>query len=446
MAQPFNYTLNLPDPAAAVTGGLQQGVQLASMMERADLLAAQRQQTELENQALRVKAQTLADQKARVEKFFATPSEKRTAADYEQFTASLPREQADNIRAGFEAKTKQQQQQELLFGGQVFAALRNKDTGTASQMLIQRADAFEAAGDKAQAQAYRNAADMSLIAPDQAELFVGTTLSALPGGKEFISSIGAQQEQRQKEALFKPELAKKEAEAAIEGIKQKYMDEGERARIDLLKAEAGRAKAAAYKSSREASEVGKLTPEKKFKFEADLRQEYLKNADKFREMSDVYPGIKAAGKPGASATDRVAQVFGFVKMIDPGSVVRGQDFEQLRETKGYQLSPEWFKQQVARVEQGLPIDDKVAQQIAATATTLYKAARERDTETRSNIERVAKQYDLDATNLFVVRQEKTPEEETAARAPRATPAAPAMSTAAPAASGGGSWAITSVRQ
>jgi hypothetical protein len=432
MAQPFSYMLNVPNPAEAVTGGLQQGVQLASMMERADLLAAQRRQTDLENAALRAKAQMLKDQQDAVKAFYETPSEKRTAADYERLTATLPKEQAENIRAGFEAKTKEQQRQELLFGGQVFSALRSGDRETANTLLRQRAEASRNAGDEAGAKAYENAAEMAAIAPDQAELFVGTTLSALPGGKEFIDNVGKQQEQVQKAALFKPELAKKEAEAAIKDIERQYFSESERARIDLLKAQAGQAKAAAYKSSREASEVGKLTPEKKFKFEADLRQEYLKNADKFREMSDVYPSIKAASSPNATATDRVAQIFGFVKMIDPGSVVRGQDFEALQKTNGYALSPDWFKEAVVRIQAGDPVSDKVTKQIAATSAGLYKAARERDTETRSNIERVAKQYDLDTTNLFVVRQEKTPEEETAARAPRATPAAPAMSTAGPA--------------
>jgi hypothetical protein len=446
MAQPFSYMLNVPNPAEAVTGGLQQGVQLASMMERADLLAAQRRQTDLENAALRAKAQTLADQQAAVKAFYDKPSEQRTAADYERLTATLPKEQADNIRAGFEAKTKEQQKQELLFGGQVFAALRSGDRETANALLRQRAEASRNAGDETNAKAYENAAEMAAIAPDQAELFVGTTLSALPGGKEFISSIGAQQEQRQKEALFKPELAKKEAEAAIEGIKQKYMDEGERARIDLLKAEAGRAKAAAYKSSREASEVGKLTPEKKFKFEEDLRERYEKNSKDFKQINQAYTGIKATGGADASPVNRVAKVFAFVKMIDPGSVVRDGDFEALRNTRGFAMSPDWFKQEVDRVATGAPIKDDTVKQINAAATDIYKAARERDTTTRDTIKRIAKDYNLDESQLFISRQEQTPEEEAAARAPRATPAAPAMSTATPAASGGGSWAITSVRQ
>ena len=62
--QPFDYTLNVPNPAEAVTAGLQQGVQLAGLMERADLTAAQRQQTLIENQALQAKAQQQAQRQA----------------------------------------------------------------------------------------------------------------------------------------------------------------------------------------------------------------------------------------------------------------------------------------------------------------------------------------------------------------------------------------------
>lgn len=327
MAQPFNYTLNLPDPAAAVTGGLQQGVQLASMMERADLLAAQRQQTELENQALRVKAQTLADQRARVEKFFATPSEKRTAADYEQFTASLPKEQAENIRAGFEAKTKEQQRKELLFGGQVFAALRNKDTGTASQMLIQKADAFEAAGDKAQAQAYRNAADMSLIAPDQAELFVGTTLSALPGGKEFIENVGKQQAQRF-EAEIQPFKVQEQAGKAREQAgKAEEAEVRGRFAEKTVKSEIGQRNAAA--SASYASAQNSLANAKKAIAQAKTEDE---TRDARRALLEANANVarakwqKTMGNPEDARQGAIHGITIIDKLLDPK---RKDDIQQI---------------------------------------------------------------------------------------------------------------------
>jgi len=449
--QPLNYTLNVPNPAEAVTSGLQQGVQLASMMERADALAAQKQQTLLENQALQVKAQREAAQRAALDAFYKKPATERTAADYEAISATLPKEMAENVRASFEAKTKEEQRQDLLFGSQVLSALRLKDTGTASQMLQERAKAYESSGMKAQAQAMQNLADMTLIDPERAEIALGPTIAVVPGGKDFIDNLGKQSQQRREEALFKPELAKKEAEAEIEAIKRDFFSEGERARIDLLKAQAGAQRAAAYKSSREASQVGKLTTEKRFEFEEKLRERYEKNSKDFREISNAFTSIKGTGGVDASPVNRVAKVFAFVKMIDPGSVVREGDFEALRNTRGFALSPDWFKQEVDRVATGAPIKDETVRQINAAATDLYKSSRARDTATREEIDSVAKEYGLDRRNLFISRQEKTEDEERAAKAPQPgptmTPAQPRATQAAPAmtpATGGGGWSIVSV--
>jgi hypothetical protein len=310
-------------------------------------------------------------------------------------------------------------------------------------MLLQRADAARNGGDETQAKAYENAAEMAAISPENAETFTGITLATLPGGKEFIENVGAQQEQTQKAALFKPELAKKDAEAQIKAIEQKYMDEGERARIDLLKAQAGKARSESYKASREASDVGKLTPEKRFKFEEDLRNRYDNNSKDFQKISSAYTGIKATGGVDASPVNRVAKVFSFVRMVDPGSVVREGDFEALRSTRGYALSPDWFKQEVDRLSTGAPIKDDTVKQINAAAGDLYKSARARDAEMRVQIQAVAKDYNLDPSKLFVARQEKTTDEEAAAQpGPVATPAAPTSTQAAPTTSGG--WSIVNV--
>ena len=436
MAQPFNYMLNVPNPAEAVTSGLQQGVQLASMMERADAIAAQRKQTQLETQLMQQKAQREQAQRDAIAAYYDTPPEKRTAAMFERIQATAPKEVAENMRASFDALTKEQQRQKLLTGAQVFSALRSGDRETANTILRQQADAARNAGDEAGAKAFENAAEMAAIAPDQAELFVGTSLAALPGGKEFLENVGKQSQQRREEALFKPELAKKEAEAEIEAIKRDFFSEGERARIDLLKAQAGAQRAAAYKSSREASQVGKLTTEKRFEFEEKLRERYEKNSKDFREISNAFTSIKGTGGVDASPVNRVAKVFAFVKMIDPGSVVREGDFEALRSTRGFAMSPDWFKQEVDRVASGAPIKDETVRQINASATDLYKSARTRDTATREEIDSVAKEYGLDRRNLFISRQEKTEDEERAAKAPQPgpsmTPAQPRATQAAPA--------------
>ena len=265
--QPFDYTLNVPNPAEAVTAGLQQGVQLAGLMERADLTAAQRQQTLIENQALQAKAQQQAQQQAAVKAFYDLPPDMRTADEYERISATLPKEQAENIRASFDAKTKEQQRQELLFGGQVFAALRSGDRETANSMLLQRADAARNGGDGAQAKAYENAAEMAAISPENAEMFIGTTLATLPGGKEFISNVSAQSELRTNEGMAPGKIAKAIADGKtaeiIAATEQKMRD----AEIDLrgaqgtaAKASAGASYASAKKTLREIKHIDAMEP------------------------------------------------------------------------------------------------------------------------------------------------------------------------------------------
>jgi hypothetical protein len=267
LLQPFNYTLNVPNPAEAVTAGLQQGVQLAGLMERADLTAAQRQQTLLENRALQAKAQLQAQQQAAVKAFYDLPPDMRTADEYERLSATLPKEQAENIRASFDAKTKEQQREALLFNGQVFAALRSGDRETANSMLLQRADAARNGGDETQAKAYENAAEMAAISPENAETFTGITLATLPGGKEFIQNVSAQSELRTSEGMSPGKIAKAIADGKtaeiVAATEQKMRD----AEISLkgaqgtaAKASAGASYASAKKTLREIKHIDAMEP------------------------------------------------------------------------------------------------------------------------------------------------------------------------------------------
>jgi hypothetical protein len=335
MTQPFNYTLNVPNPAEAVTSGLQQGVQLAGLMERADLTAAQRQQTLLENQALRAKAQLQAQQQAAVKAFYDLPSNLRTADEYERISATLPKEQAENIRASFEAKTKEQQRQELLFGGQIFAALRSGDRETANSMLLQKADAARNGGDGAQAKAYENAAEMAAIAPDQAELFIGTTLAALPGGKDFINSVAAQSEMRTSEAMAPGKIAKAIADGKtaeiIAATEQKMRDAEiamKKAQTDSARASAGASYASAKRTLRDIQHIDAMEPGQVALLAAQTQSELAEAAKKRGEGGAA--GVLDAGQ---RVLDTVALIRGDVKDKE-GKTVKVGDFKTLANVAG----------------------------------------------------------------------------------------------------------------
>lgn len=322
--QPLNYTLNVPDPSQAVIGGVQQGVQLASMMERTDALAAQRRQTELENQALQVKAQQAAEQRAAIAAFYDTPPEKRTPAMYERIQATAPKEVAENMRASFDALTKEEQRQKLLTGAQVFSALRSGDRETANSILRKQADAARNSGDEVQAKAYENAAEMAAIAPDQAELFVGTSLAALPGGKEFLENVARQSEMRTKEAMAPGQIAKAIAEGKtaeiIANTEQKMRDAEialKGAQTTSAKASAGASYASAKKTLREIQRIDALEPGEVRKLAAEADKLEAEAREKRGEMS-----AQGAVDAGQRVLDTVALLRGDTKDAQ-GNVQRG---------------------------------------------------------------------------------------------------------------------------
>jgi len=312
MAQPFSYMLNVPDPSQAVIGGVQQGVQLASMMERTDALAAQRRQTELENQALQVKAQQAAEQRAAIAAFYDTPPEKRTPAMYERIQATAPKEVAENMRASFDALTKEEQRQKLLTGAQVFAALRSGDKEAANYLLTKQAEAARNSGDEAQAKAFDHAAEMAVLAPDQAELFVGTSLAALPGGKDFLENVAKQSEMRTKEAMAPGQIAKAIAEGKtaeiVANTEQKMRDAEislKGAQTTSARASAGASYASAKKTLREIKRIDALEPGEVRKLAAEAEKLEAEAATKRGEG-----GAQGALAAGQRVLDTVALLRG----------------------------------------------------------------------------------------------------------------------------------------
>jgi len=353
--QPLNYTLNVPNPAESVTAGLQQGVQLAGLMEKADLAAAQRQQTILENQALQAKAALQTKQQDAVKAFYDLPSDLRTADEYERLSATLPKEQAENIRASFDAKTKEQQRKELLFGGQVFAALRSGDRETANSLLLQRADAARNGGDESQAKAYENAAEMAAISPENAEMFIGTNLAVLPGGKEFIQSVAAQSEMRTKEGMAPGQIAKAIAEgktAEIVAATEQKMRDAEialkGAQTTAAKASAGASYASASKTLREIKHIDAMEPGQVALLAAQGEKERAEAAVKRGEG-----GAQSAIAAGQRVLDTVALLRGDVTDAQ-GKVAKRGDFSVLQDIAGPVTSKlPTFKEKSADAERAI---------------------------------------------------------------------------------------------
>lgn len=176
MVQPYSYQVNVQSPFEAALSGFKIGATIADV-------AAQRQAQERD----------LARQKMlqeQVQALIKNPNP--NVRDFTNVAMLLPKAEADSMRANWEALSKERQENELRFGGQVMSAFSTNQPQIGVQMLRQRAAAERNAGREAQASAYETWAQMAEINPANAQKTIGIMMAGVPGGDKVLqSSIAA---------------------------------------------------------------------------------------------------------------------------------------------------------------------------------------------------------------------------------------------------------------
>ena len=263
MAQPFSYLLNVPNPAEAVTSGLQQGVQLASMMERTDALAAQRRQTELENQALQAKAQRAQDFQGELGKMAA---EGFTAKGLNELMIRFP-EAAKQLEAQYTNLGAQERQAKVDTLMPIVAAVNAGDNVTAQLEISKQIDAFTNAGNAASARAAEQMLSLLQNNPEAAKATMNTAIAAAMGPDKYAEVFGKLEDQRREQELQTPKLAKAVAEGKtaeiVANTEQKMRDAEialKGAQTTSAKASAGASYASAKKTLREIQRIDALEP------------------------------------------------------------------------------------------------------------------------------------------------------------------------------------------
>lgn len=189
MVQPINYQLNVQSPFEAALSGFKIGATIADV-------AAQRQAQEAEL-ARRQQLQT------QVSALMKNPNP--SARDFTNVAMLLPKAEADSMRANWETLSKDRQENELRFGGQVMSAFSANQPQIGIQLLRERATAERNAGREGQAKAYETWAQMAEVSPQSAQKTIGIMLAGVPGGDKVLTSsiqaLKAPAEIRKEEAL-----------------------------------------------------------------------------------------------------------------------------------------------------------------------------------------------------------------------------------------------------
>lgn len=250
--------------------------------------------------------------------------------DISNFLSQLPEDQAKALAPVVSKIPEEKIRGQIQFGTQVMTALR-RDPTVATTMLEERAKAEENSGNQQNAAFYRRIADdVKTNGPNNAFRLAGVMIGTLPGGKDAIDSLAkAEDAQRQMEGA--PVAAKKaEAEAIIKqqeaaaGVTPKFVEAEEG--ILQWNPTTKKLEPTGYKTKagKEVS-ISLSEGQKGFENATTLRKEFNSESKPFNEINGAFGRMQQAyqnSKTDITGTSDLALIFGYMKMLDPGSTVR----------------------------------------------------------------------------------------------------------------------------
>jgi hypothetical protein len=432
--QPINYSVDVQSPFEAALGGYKLGSDVATIQ-------ATQQKRELDRQALE-KAQ---EKQTELENLFKDPN--ATAEDYARVTAFLPKDQAENVLKSFNLMTGEQQQTRLAQSGQIFSALKAGQPEIAKNLLKNQAVALRNSGRENDAKAAETYLQLIDLNPTGAQTTIGLMMAQLPGGKDYLENVDKTLSTIRAEAKAPSELieaaakadkavadatsaqatatnaaekakadaAKATADAQQAAVKAKY---AEREAVDaivkrasdlgLTKAQTNEVLARTNKLGVETKKAvlelenfkktGGADPAKVFEQEEKLRKEFQARTKVYGELGTTFSNINASAKAKTGPGD-IALITGFMKMLDPGSVVRETEFATARDTAGLY---ERLLNTSQKLQSGqlFTLDSKQRQEYVDLAQQYLKAAQKKADQDRKDLSAVVTNYKLNPDNVF----------------------------------------------
>ena len=326
--QPFNYMIDVGNPITSLADGYKLGAGIRDDMQKQEEAEAQRIAA----------AQQRQQQAAMLEELNNNP----TADNYAKAMLFMPGSR-EQLKASWELRDTARLQNDLNETGQVLAALKKGKPQIAKRLIDIRLQGLENRGaPEREIQALRM---MSGLAETDAEVLAGmaqASLEVAPGGDKILKAIREGGQENREQELQTSVKAKSVADAAVAGseaeikaIESKFAERKARAALDeaaaqlgLTKAQTSQAQAAATKLSTEtiqmvADAAAGGDPGKRFEAEQKLRKEYADQTKPFVDVKESYRRVQSAADNGPGD---IALLVGYMKMLDPGSVVREGEF------------------------------------------------------------------------------------------------------------------------
>jgi hypothetical protein len=141
-----------------------------------------------------------------------------------------------------------------------------------------------------------------------------------------------------------------------------------------------------------------------FESETALRKEYTANTKDFKKVQESYRRIKAV-EPTAAGD--LALIFNYMKMLDPGSVVRESEYATAQNSAGV---PERIRAQYNRVVDGQKLGAAQRKDFRKQASNLYGSSLKTEKSVRNKLKKIAKANKLNPENVFFEEPEQLEQE------------------------------------
>lgn len=207
-------------------------------------------------------------------------------------------------------------------------------------------------------------AELALMAPDLAKSFLQTS-----AGQEYTLSEG--------QARFK--------DGELVAYMPKTIDEAER----------------------ESKKLEKQLKLEKTRFDkaAKIRGEVEKATKVFRDVEDSYSRVKASGEGEITGASDLALIFNFMKMLDPGSVVREGEFANAQNAEGVDGK---IRNAYNRLLNGERLNPSQRKKFIAEAKKQFDSAESVNNKRLSDFERLGKRFGLERGDI-ILSEESEPQ-------------------------------------
>jgi hypothetical protein len=387
--EPINYILDVKNPIEEAIKGYTMG--------RNDI--AQRQDMQIQQQNAAMQQQAFADQQtALAEQRAAAAQQQAAAAAYQQdlmvlrdaaangtltpemqnaFNLKYAANQAE-IKTAFDAMSEPKRAEQTAFGINLVTSLLSGNSDAAVTMLNERITAADNSGNTDEAAKLRANLKIIEMDPYAAAISIGSAMTAADAIKPDVwkSILDATQPKAAEAASPLGKLA----QDVNRGILPKEVLDSA-IKLDRMNAEGG------------------LTLKDKVAEEARLRGEYSKRTEDLTAAERNQSIIETSAADNTGAGD-IALVTSFMKMLDPGSVVRETEFATAANAGGLLGR---LQSLATKVESGQFLSAEQRTEFQNLSRKFLDAARVQEQGVQQSYQAIVENYGLNPVNVFGAR-------------------------------------------